>query len=180
MLIGATLLDNPKDDHAGQGRIIQFDADLNEKGVLWLTGTTHLVYGLGFAPDGTLWAQDPWAWTTVRVSPTPWAKPCLERSPLGDVSAVSVVTNTWSDDANNELLAEPRCHLRLTRKGNVFAMHYSLDGQLWRFVRPFGMALPPTVMVGIHAQAPFVGGCSARFATFTMSSEPVYDFRSGE
>jgi len=59
-------------------------------------------------------------------------------------------------------------------------MHYSLDGKLWRFVRTFGMALPPTVMVGIHAQAPFVGGCSARFATFTMSSEPVYDFRSGE
>ena len=69
VLVGATLLDNPKDDHAGQGRIIQFDADLNEKGVLWLTGTTHLVYGLSFAPDGTLWAQDPWAWTTVRVSP---------------------------------------------------------------------------------------------------------------
>ena len=69
VLVGATLLDNPKDDHAGQGRIIQFDADLNAKGVLWLTGTTHLVYGLGFAPDGTLWAQDPWAWTTVRVSP---------------------------------------------------------------------------------------------------------------
>lgn len=69
VLVGATLLDNPKDDHAGQGRIIQFDADLNEKGVLWVTGTTHLVYGLGFAPDGTLWAHDPWAWTTVRVSP---------------------------------------------------------------------------------------------------------------
>lgn len=69
VLIGATLLNNPKDDHAGHGRIIQFDADLNEKGVLWITGTTHLVYGLSFAPDGTLWAHDPWAWTTVRVSP---------------------------------------------------------------------------------------------------------------
>ena len=29
---GATLLNNPNDDHAGDGRIIQFDTDLNEKG----------------------------------------------------------------------------------------------------------------------------------------------------
>ena len=67
VLVGATLLNNPADDHAGLGRILQFDADLNEKGVLWVQGTTHLIYGLTFAPDGVLWAQDPWAWTTVRV-----------------------------------------------------------------------------------------------------------------
>lgn len=69
VLVGATLLNNAHDDHAGHGRIIQFDAELKEKGVLWVTGTTHLVYGLTFAPDGALWAQDPWAWTTVRVAP---------------------------------------------------------------------------------------------------------------
>ena len=117
---------------------------------------------------------------TVRAGPTQWAKLCLERSPIGDVSAVSVVTNTWSDDANNELLATPECYLRITRKGDVFGMHYSLDGQTWRFVRTFGMALPKTVKVGIHAQAPFVGGCRATFSKFTLSSEPVKDFRSGE
>ena len=43
VLVGATLLNNPQDDHAGHGRIIQLDAELKEKGVLWLTGTTHLV-----------------------------------------------------------------------------------------------------------------------------------------
>ena len=70
VFVGATLLNSATDDHAGLGRILQFDADLNEKGVLWVEGTTHLVYGLTFAPDGTLWAQDPWAWTTVRVDPS--------------------------------------------------------------------------------------------------------------
>jgi regulation of enolase protein 1 (concanavalin A-like superfamily) len=117
---------------------------------------------------------------TVRAGPTQWAKLCLERSPIGDISAVSVVTNPTSDDANNELLDDPACFLRITRKGDVFGMHYSLDGEVWRFVRTFGMAMPQTVMVGVHAQAPYVGGCWARFAGLSLSSEPVADFRSGE
>lgn len=69
VFVGATLLDNPDDDHAGRGRILQYDADLNLRGVLFVDGTTHLVNGLSFAPDGTLWAFDIWAWTTVRVAP---------------------------------------------------------------------------------------------------------------
>jgi len=69
VFVGATLLNNPDDDHAGRGRILQFDADLNPKGCLWTEGTTHLVYGLNFAPDGVLWAFDPWAWQCVRVTP---------------------------------------------------------------------------------------------------------------
>ena len=41
ILVGATLLNNPEDDHAGPGRIIQYDSDLNLKGVLW-TENTHI------------------------------------------------------------------------------------------------------------------------------------------
>lgn len=66
---GATVLNNDKDDHAGDGRIIQYDSDLNEKGVLWTEGTTHLVGGLKFGPDGTLWAFDSAAYAVIRVSP---------------------------------------------------------------------------------------------------------------
>ena len=55
---GATLLNRKDDDHAGDGRIIQYDSNLKEKGVLWTEGTTHLIGGLSFAPDGTLWAFD--------------------------------------------------------------------------------------------------------------------------
>ncbi len=117
---------------------------------------------------------------TVRASDILWAKLCLERSPIGDVSLVSVVTDPWSDDANNELLETPECYLRLTRKGNVFGMHYSLNGKLWRFVRTFVLDMPPVVMVGIHAQAPFAAGCRVVFKSLTLSPEPVGDFRSGE
>jgi len=66
---GATLLNNPDDDHAGDGRIIQYDADLNEKGVLWTEGTTHLIGGLKFGPDGNLWAFDSAAYKVLRISP---------------------------------------------------------------------------------------------------------------
>lgn len=66
---GATLLNNEEDDHAGDGRIIQYDADLNEKGVLWTEGTTHLVGGLKFGPDGNLWAFDSSAFRVLRISP---------------------------------------------------------------------------------------------------------------
>ena len=69
ILVGATLLNNDADDHAGDGRIIQYDSDLNEKGVLWVDGTTHLVGGLQFGPDGNLWAFDNIAHSVLRISP---------------------------------------------------------------------------------------------------------------
>lgn len=69
VFLGATVLNNPDDDHAGRGRILQLDQDLNLKGVLWIDDTTHLVGGLNFAPDNTLWAFDSFAWKVVRVKP---------------------------------------------------------------------------------------------------------------
>jgi hypothetical protein len=69
ILVAATLLNNPDDDHAGDGRIIQYDSDLNEKGVLWLEGTSHLITGLKFAPDNILWGFDSNAHRVLRISP---------------------------------------------------------------------------------------------------------------
>jgi uncharacterized protein len=117
---------------------------------------------------------------TVRASPELWAKLCIERSPVGEVSVVSVVTRGASDDANNELLDRPSGLLRITRKGEVFGMHFSSDGRRWRFVRTFGVQMPREVMVGVHVQAPFGGGAEARFSRFELSAVPVADFRSGD
>ncbi|MCY3939659.1 MAG: hypothetical protein OXG29_01080 [Gammaproteobacteria bacterium] len=69
VFIGATLLNDPDDDHAGRGRILQFDADLMLKGVLWIEDTSHLIGGLTFGSDNTLWAFDNFAWLVVRVKP---------------------------------------------------------------------------------------------------------------
>lgn len=69
IFLGCTYLCNPEDDHAGEGRILQFDRNMVPKGTLYTEGTTHLVINLSFAPDGTLWAFDPFARAVVRVSP---------------------------------------------------------------------------------------------------------------
>ena len=136
------------------------------------TAITHVRAKLvGFGDAGAL---------TVRASPTLWAKLCLERSPIGDISIVSVVARGVSDDCNGELLQSPECYLRITRRGNVFGMHHSLDGSAWRFARTFTLATGDPVMVGIHAQAPFVAGCSVEFDSFSIAAGAVDDFRSGE
>jgi uncharacterized protein len=136
------------------------------------TATAHLRAELfGFGDAGAL---------TVRASPALWAKLCMECSPIGDTSVVSVVTREVSDDCNGELLQTPECHLRITRKGNVFGMHHSIDGSVWRFARTFSLDVEDTVMVGIQAQAPFVAGCSVSFDAFSIDSGTVDDFRSGQ
>lgn len=75
---GVTLLNRQDDDHAGAGRIIQYDSSLQEKGILWTAGTTHLIGGLAFAPDGTLWAFDSSSFTVIRVSPAGKQLPALK------------------------------------------------------------------------------------------------------
>jgi hypothetical protein len=68
VFLGCTYLMNvPGDDHAGEGRILQFDRNLVPKGTLYTTDTTHLVVNLRVAPDGVLWAFDPFAHAVVRV-----------------------------------------------------------------------------------------------------------------
>ena len=67
VFIGATLLNDPEDDHAGDGRIVQYDSDLQRKGELWIDQTERLIMGLRFAPNGVLWAFE--GHNLIKVSP---------------------------------------------------------------------------------------------------------------
>ena len=58
IFLGCTLLNDPDDDHAGIGRILQYDADCRPKGILYTECTRHLVGGLSCDPQGVLWAFD--------------------------------------------------------------------------------------------------------------------------
>lgn len=70
IFLGCTYLMNVAgDDHAGEGRILQYDRNMVPKGTLYTEGTTHLIVNLRFGPDGVLWAFDPFAHTVIRVSP---------------------------------------------------------------------------------------------------------------
>jgi hypothetical protein len=67
IFLGCTYLCDPVDDHAGDGRILQFDRNMVPKGTLYTEGTSHLIINLRFGPDGILWAFDPFEHAVVRV-----------------------------------------------------------------------------------------------------------------
>jgi len=67
VVLGCTYLNDPTDDHAGLGRILQYDANLKPKGVLWTEGHRHLIMGLAFDPAGTLWGFDIHTQKVIRV-----------------------------------------------------------------------------------------------------------------
>jgi hypothetical protein len=69
IFLGCTYLNDAEDDHQGEGRILQFDANMVPKGTLYTEGTSHLIVNLRFGPDGILWAFDPFEHAVVRVSP---------------------------------------------------------------------------------------------------------------
>lgn len=69
VFVGATELNDPLDDHAGRGRIIQYDKNLKQKAVLWLGATSHLVGGLNFDARGVLWAFDSHAFVVLNIHP---------------------------------------------------------------------------------------------------------------
>lgn len=56
IFLGLTVLNDPDDDHAGDGRIVQYGKDLQKKGELWTEGGVHYVGGLEFDSNGLLWA----------------------------------------------------------------------------------------------------------------------------
>jgi sugar lactone lactonase YvrE len=66
VVVGCTVLNDPQDDHKGRGRLLHYDGNLQLKNTIWLADTTHIVQGCRFAPDGTLWAFDAFAYKIVR------------------------------------------------------------------------------------------------------------------
>lgn len=115
----------------------------------------------------------------VHHDETHWAKICFENTDFGTHAVVSVVTNGLSDDANGVDLDVAHVWLQVVRKGNLFALHYALDGQDWHMVRYFGLPMPPRVKVGLVAQSPIGPGTTIDYLRFTIESRSVEDLRAG-
>lgn len=75
IVVAATIMDDPTDDHAGTGRLLQYDADLNLKGALYITQTRHKLSGLTFAPDGTLFGFAPLNHAVIEIDPSARERP---------------------------------------------------------------------------------------------------------
>lgn len=116
----------------------------------------------------------------VRHDETHWAKICFEKTDFGTTAAVSVVTRGLSDDANGADLTVPDLWLQVVRSGNVFGLHYALDGEHWRMVRIFNLDVPENVKVGIVAQCPAGPGATIDFLSFSIEQRTVQNARSGQ
>jgi uncharacterized protein len=108
-----------------------------------------------------------------------WAKICFEKTDFGTTAAVSVVTRGFSDDANGADVTTPDLWLQMIRAGNVFALHYSLDGQNWRMVRIFNLAVPWSIRVGVVTQCPVGPGTTVDLLSLTIDQRPVKNVRAG-
>ncbi len=115
----------------------------------------------------------------VRHNEENWAKLCFERTDFGTTAAVSVVTRGVSDDANGADLTTPDLWLQIARAGNVFALHYGIDGRSWRMVRIFQLSVPPTIKVGVVAQCPVGPGTTIDLLSFTVEQRTITNLRSG-
>jgi len=109
-----------------------------------------------------------------------WAKVCFEKTDFGTTAAVSVVTRGLSDDANGVDVTVEQLWLQMTRHGDTFALHYSLNGEDMRMVRIFHLAVPPAIRVGIVAQCPVGPGATIDFLSFSIDQRPVQNLRAGK
>ncbi len=117
----------------------------------------------------------------VFIDDTHWIKFAFENSDATGPSIVSVTTRGSSDDANGVVLAgRPEVWLKLIRKGNNYAMHWSADGQEYKMARLSAMPEADTVKLGLEAQCPAGDGAIHRFEYFSLEKKSVNDLRTGE
>lgn len=118
----------------------------------------------------------------VQASASVFAKLCLEYSPQGRPTVVTVVTRGTSDDANSFEVGATSAWLRITRSGRAWAFHASTDGSRWRLVRYFALGEHEaglTARVGFLAQSPTGESCRAVFEDIAFSAGAPADLRDG-
>lgn len=117
----------------------------------------------------------------VYMDSTHWIKYAFENSDATGKSIVSVVTRKVSDDANGVILNDQNAiWLKMVRKGDLFSMHWSINGKDYKMTRVCRMPHYKSVKVGIEAQCPIGDGAKHEFLFFSLENKTVKDFRVGE
>lgn len=120
----------------------------------------------------------------VHAGPERFAKLCFEFSPQRRPMAVTVVTRGTSDDSNAFVVEQGNAlWLRVSRIGNAWAFHASLDGAWWQMLRYFtlGEGAQPAdeVQVGFLAQSPTGDGIEVAFDRIAFVPGAPEDLRDG-
>jgi sugar lactone lactonase YvrE len=142
VFVGSTVLDGAGDDHAGRGRILQYDAQLRKKGVLWLAETTHLVGGLEFDRQGRLWAFDSQDFVVLtitgdgRVTPRDFGKRPFSNVNFASDGTLYMAEHVCGSHIKAEIQARMGTRLAkmpgTDRFGDGHVWHFTADGRLLR------------------------------------------------
>lgn len=108
-----------------------------------------------------------------------WAKACFEYTDLGTHSVVTVMTNERSDDANGVDVDKNEIWLQMSRKDNLFAIHYSHDGKNFKMARLCHLPMQKRIKVGLEAQSPTGDGGIRNFYDVSLESRSLDDIRNG-
>lgn len=108
-----------------------------------------------------------------------WIKFAYENSDATGPSIVSVVTKGSSDDANGVVLSEePMIWLAMARKGDIYAMHWSVDGENFKMARLTSMIDQEAVKIGIEAQSPIGESATHQVHYLEWLEKTVADLRN--
>lgn len=114
------------------------------------------------------------------IDSTHWIKMAFENSDATGKSIVTVVTRTVSDDANGAVLQnQERIWLKMIRKGNLYAMHWSADGETYQMGRLCRMPAANPVKIGIEAQCPVGDQADHTVHYLSVAKKTVKDLRKG-
>ncbi len=117
----------------------------------------------------------------VYIDSTNWIKFAFENSDATGKSIVTVVTRGSSDDANGAILnGRDSIWLRMIRKGDIYAMHWSEDGKDYKMARLSSLPHQETVKIGMEAQSPVGKSAEHEFLYFSLEQKTVNDLRKGE
>lgn len=108
-----------------------------------------------------------------------WIKFAYENSDVGCPAIVSVVTDKYSDDCNGAEISG-NVWMQISRKKDVFALHYSKDKVNWILARIFYMNMKEEVKVGVSAQCPLGESCTASFKEIEVLDNNYENVRKSE
>lgn len=109
-----------------------------------------------------------------------WAKACFEFSDFGTHAVVSVMTNQYSDDSNGVNIEGNSVWLQLSRKDDLFAVHYSFDGENYFMARLARLPMQKLIKVGVSAQSPTGKGGGGKFEYLALEHKTLTNIRAGK
>lgn len=182
IFLGCTYVNNPDDDHMGDGRIMQFDKYWRPKGTLYTEGTRYFIVGCKMAPDGTLWAFDCHDHIAVQVSPDG------KQTGSWD-SGRSFGSINWHDDGNL-LFGEYFIGTEIWKGTSAKMLDSGIlgDGNIYKYtpdLKPIEVydvetAVEPTMFKGVTHSTLHPSGDFITYTTETARRLMRYDLRNNQ